>query len=63
MIGNMNIRKIKKELKKPIHNDIRHTGLMSLQLIRRWSKINHYNSKSNMRILTQNFYRNKKFLS
>lgn len=58
----MNRRKIKKEIKKV--NDVlfvRRT-LRWLKQIRTWEKLKHPNSKSNMRIITGNFYRNGKLI-
>lgn len=58
----MNIRKTKKAIKKI--NDVRfqRIALSSLKMIRQWSRIIHVNSKSNMKILTRNFYRNGEFI-
>jgi hypothetical protein len=58
----MNRRKIKRQIKKI--NDARfiRMALSSLTLIRRWGRYNNKNSKLNMRILTENFYRNGKLL-
>lgn len=58
----MNRRKIKKSIKKV--NDIFFVkeALNDIKLIRTWEKLKHDNSKSNMRILTNNFYRNGKFI-
>ncbi len=60
----MNIRKVKKEVKKIVDDPrlIRIT-LTSLKQIRQWSCINRPNSKNNMKILTRNFWRNGKFIS
>ena len=59
----MNIRKIKKELKKTNDTKFIKIGLFSINRIRKWAKIKHYNSKSNMKILTKNFYYNGKFIN
>ena len=58
----MKIRKIKKQLKLTNDEWIIKVGLDSLKLIRKWAKINHSNSKSNMKILTNNFYRKRKII-
>jgi hypothetical protein len=58
----MNRRKIKKEIKKVDDFRFRKIALSSLKMIRVWEKLKHRNSKSNMRILTNNFYRNGEFI-
>lgn len=58
----MNRRKIKKAIKKVNDFKFRKIALSSLKLIRTWEKLKHKNSKSNMRILTNNFYRNGEFI-
>jgi hypothetical protein len=58
----MNRRKIKKAIKKVDDFRFRKIALSSLKLIRVWEKLKHRNSKSNMRILTNNFYRNGEFI-
>jgi hypothetical protein len=58
----MNRRKIKKAIKKDDDLMWVKRALSSLKLLRTWEKIKHKNSKSNMRILTNNFYRNGKFI-
>lgn len=58
----MNIRKIKKEIKKLKCEIFKRQALKSLKLIRIWCNINHQNSKSNMMILTKNFWINVKFI-
>ena len=58
----MNRRKIKKAIKKVDDFRFRKIALSSLKLIRVWGKLKHRNSKSNMRILTNNFYRNGEFI-
>ena len=60
----MNRRKVKKQLKKFLKeetderckNRIR-GSIRSLKLMKYWEKSKHPNGKSNMRILTGNFYR------
>lgn len=59
----MNIRKMKKEIKKLNCKIFKREALKSLKLIKRWSRIEHRNSKSNMMILTKNFWRNGKFIN
>jgi len=58
----MNRRKIKKAIKKDDDFLWVKRALRSLGLLRTWEKLKHNNSKSNMRILTNNFYRNGKFI-
>lgn len=62
----MNRRKIKKELKRLLEltDDKRYIkhALKDLKLIRVWEKTKHENSKSNMKILTNNFYKYGKFI-
>ncbi len=58
----MNRRKIKKAIKKDDDLMWVKMALSSLKLMRTWEKLKHRNSKSNMRILTNNFYRNGKFI-
>lgn len=58
----MNRRKIKKAIKKDDDLMWFKRALSSLKLMRTWEKLKHRNSKSNMRILTNNFYRNGKFI-
>lgn len=58
----MNRRKIKKAIKKDDDLMWVKRALSSLKLMRTWEKLKHRNSKSNMRILTNNFYRNGKFI-
>jgi hypothetical protein len=58
----MNRRKIKKAIKKVDDFKFRKKALSSLKLIHTWEKLKHPNSKSNMRILTNNFYRNGEFI-
>lgn len=53
----MKIRKVKKAIKKLDNKIAIRRGLSSLNLLKKWSKIDHPNSKSNMRILTGNIYR------
>jgi len=57
----MNRRKIKKAIKKVDDARFIKIALTSLKLMRKWEKLKHRNSKSNMRILTKNFYRNGVF--
>ena len=57
----MNIRKVKKQAKKLDDWRLKKIALMSLKKIRIWSHVDHPNSKSNMMILTKNFYRNGRF--
>tara|TARA_B110000858_G_C17411457_1_gene296939 strand:+ start:147 stop:323 length:177 start_codon:yes stop_codon:yes gene_type:complete len=57
----MNIRKVKKQVKKLDDWQLKGIALMSLRGIKKWAKINHRNNKSNMKILTGNFYRNGRF--
>jgi hypothetical protein len=59
----MKIKKMKKEIKKLKCKVFKKKSLQSLNLIKIWSKINHDNSKKNMKILTQNFFRNGKFIN
>ena len=58
----MKIRKIKKEAKKLKDWRLKNIALSSLKGIKTWSNIDHHNSKSNMKILTCNFFRNGKFI-
>lgn len=58
----MNRRKIKKAIKKVDDARFVKIALSSLRLMRTWEKLKHRNSKSNMKILTNNFYRNGKFI-
>lgn len=58
----MKRRKIKKAIKKVDDAKFQKIALSSLKLIHVWEKKNHRNSKSNMRILTNNFYRNGEFI-
>ena len=58
----MNRRKIKKAIKKVDDTRFVRLALKDLKLIRTWEKLKHKNSKSNMMILTKNFYRNGKFI-
>ena len=58
----MNRRKIKKAIKKVDDVKFQKRAFSSLRLVRVWEKSNHPNSKSNMKILTNNFYRNGKLL-
>ena len=58
----MNRRKIKKAIKKVDDTRFVRLALKDLKLIRTWDKLKHKNSKSNMMILTKNFYRNGKFI-
>ena len=58
----MKIRKMKKVAKKSDDKAFRHITLYSLKLIKQWCKIDHPNSKSNMKILTENFYHRGKFI-
>jgi len=58
----MNIRKIKKSIKKLDDIRFKKIALTSLKKIKQWSKIDHNNSKSNMKILQSNFWRNGKFI-
>jgi len=58
----MNRRKIKKAIKKVDDARFQKIALSSLRLLRVWEKLKHRNSKSNMRILTKNFYRNGEFI-
>ena len=53
----MNRRKIKKEIKKVDDERFARLALKDLKLIKVWEKLKHLNSKSNMRIITRNFYR------
>jgi hypothetical protein len=57
----MNRRKIKKQIKRVDDFKFKKNALISLKLIKFWGNFNHRNSKSNMKILTHNFYRNGKF--
>ena len=59
----MNIRKMKKAINKLDCKIFKHKALKSLKLIKTWSRIEHQNSKSNMMILTQNFWRKGKFIN
>ncbi len=59
----MKIRKIKKEVKKLDDEIFKKEALEWLKKIKVWSNYNHVNSKSNMKILTKNFMRNKKFIN
>jgi len=52
----MNRRKIKKQIKRVTDKRFVRNALNDLKLIRTWEKIKHHNSKSNMRIITRNFY-------
>lgn len=65
----MNRRKVKKQLKKFLKDetDIKHANrirlmISSLKLMKYWEKSKHPNGKSNMKILTENFYRNGEWL-
>lgn len=58
----MKIRKIKKEIKKTGDKRFIRMAMHSLKLLLKWSKIDHRNSKSNMKILQENFLRNGKFI-
>lgn len=58
----MNRRKIKKQIKRSDDARFKKIALNSLKMIRVWEKLCHENSKSNMRILTNNFYRNGEFI-
>lgn len=57
----MNIRKIKKMIKKLDDVKSKKIALSSLKMINQWSKIDHPNSKSNMKILQGNFWYKGKF--
>lgn len=59
----MNIRKTKKEINKLECLTFKNEALKNLNLIKIWSRIKHKNSKSNMSILTNNFYRNGSFIN
>jgi len=59
----MNIRKIKKEVKKLDDEIFKKEALKWLRKIKVWSNHDSINSKSNMRVLTKNFMRNKKFIN
>lgn len=56
----MKLRKMKKQAKKLDDARLKRIALMSLRKIKTWSKIDHHNSNSNMKILTKNFTRNGK---
>ena len=58
----MNIRKIKKQIKNHECDVFKNKCLKSLKLIIVWSRTKHINSKSNMKILTQNFWYKGKFI-
>ena len=51
----MKIRKIKKAIKKIDDPRFQRMTLMSLKKIEVWSKMDHKNSKSNIKILTKKF--------
>jgi len=53
---------MKKAIKKLHCKIFKREALYSLKLIKTWSRIKHQNSKTNMMILTENFYRNGKFI-
>ena len=57
----MNIRKMKKAIKKLDDERFKKIALTSLKKIKQWSKIDHPNSKNNMKILQGNFWRNGRF--
>ncbi len=59
----MNIRKMKKKIKKLNCKIFKRQALGSLKLIKKWSAIEHQNSKSNMVILTGNFWRKGGFIN
>lgn len=59
----MNIRKMKKEIKKLNCKIFKREALKNLHLINTWSRIDHINSKSNMLIITGNFWRKGKFIN
>ena len=54
----MNIRKMKKEIKKSTDVKFKRQGLLSLKLIRKWANSDSTNRKIYMKILTHNFYLN-----
>jgi hypothetical protein len=56
------IRKMKKKVKATNDELFIRRAMSDFRLIKQWSKIDHPNSKSNMKILTENFYRNGKLL-
>jgi hypothetical protein len=58
----MNIRKIKKQIKNHECDVFKKQSLKSLKLIIVWSRSKHIKSKSNMKILTQNFWYKGKFI-
>lgn len=58
----MKIRKVKKIIKKVYEPKFVKIRLKDLKLISIWAKINHVNSKINMKILTGNFYRKGQFI-
>ena len=57
----MNIRKMKKAIKKLDDERFKKIALTSLKKIKQWCNIDHQNSKSNMKILQGNFWRNGRF--
>ena len=59
----MKIRKIKKAIKLLKCKTFRRYALKDLKLIRVLAKSNHKNKKYNIRILTNNFYRNGRFIN
>ena len=52
---------MKKAIKKLDDERFKKIALTSLKKIKQWSNIDHQNSKSNMKILQGNFWRNGKF--
>lgn len=59
----MKIRKVKKSIKKLECAMFKRQALSSLRLLVYWARSDHYNSKSNIRICTKNFWRNGKFIN
>ena len=53
-LGKMKIRKLKKAIKKLDDKNAVKRGLTSVKLLIKWSRFDHPNSKSNMRIITKN---------
>ena len=59
----MTIRKIKKEIKKLRCPKFKRQAMFSLKILQHWSRSNHANAKSNMRICTHNFWKNGSFIN
>jgi hypothetical protein len=49
-------RKIKKKVKATKNQRFIRSVIADMKSIKYWKKINHLNSKSNMKVLTKNFY-------